>query len=267
MKRRLHNYLIYATLLDAYQGYIGSDKIYNEYWGFSESPQYSEEEFKEKQRLAVIDRINRVPFDSAAADRGTAFNEIVDCIVLGKKSDKMDIRSDKTLGVITAVYNNRTFVFPTSLCREFGDYYNGAIPDVLVEATLATRYGDVMLYGRIDELMPTSVHDIKTTGNYATGKRTAGKYVAGKFKEHWQKVAYPYCLCQTGNNVTDFEYNVVLLNETGAGLRYETFTEYYNYIPETDVPLLREHVEGLIGFIELHREFITDRKIFNLHEI
>ena len=42
---------------------------------------WTEEEFEEIQRLSLIDTINRVPFDSEDADRGTAFNEIVDCFI------------------------------------------------------------------------------------------------------------------------------------------------------------------------------------------
>jgi hypothetical protein len=48
-----------------------------------------------------------------------------------------------------------------------------------------------------------------------------------------------------------------------GGNTYETFTEHYAYVAERDIPLLAGHVEGLIEFIEAHREVITDRKIFN----
>jgi hypothetical protein len=259
MKKHPDKYNIYSTLLDAYQAYIRSDAIYNEYWGFSENPPFSEDEFHQKQLQALMNRINRVPIpweDSEKADRGTAFNEIVDCIILNSKSEKMDISHDKDNDSIVANYNNRTFTFPLALCREFACYYKGAIPQVRVEASLPTMYGNVLLYGYIDELLPASVHDIKTTS----------KYVAGKFKNHWQHIVYPYCLCENGNSVYDFEYNVAMLNETKRGMTYETFTEHYNYVPQTDVPKLTKHVEGLIGFIEYHREFITDKKIFNDHD-
>jgi hypothetical protein len=252
MKNKI-KYNLYATLLDSYDGYLNSDIIYNEYYGFSDSPQYTEDEFHEKQRLALIDRINRVPFDSEKADRGTAFNEAVDCLILHKKSDKMELVSDIGMGFIYAEYNNRTHRFPIALCREFADYYRGATPQVLTEGILPTRHGDVLLYGYIDELLPTSVHDIKTTE----------KYTAGKFKSHWQHMVYPYCLNAEGNHVYDFEYNIAVLNENKHNYTYETFTEYYNYVPEVDIPRLTAHVEGLIELIERHREVITDKKIFN----
>lgn len=246
-------YLFYATLLDGYQNYLSSSEIYQKYWGFSDNPEFSEEEFEQKQFQSLIDRINRVPFESEAADQGTAFNEIVDCIILNKKSEKMEINSDREAGIITAKYNERTFVFPLALCLEFSNYYKGAVPQVRTEALLPTKFGEVLLYGDIDELMPTSVHDIKTTNSYT----------AGDFKNHWQHIVYPYCLNQNGNKVTDFEYNIAAINRIKSGISYTTHTEYYAYNPEIDNLRLTAHVEGLIEFIEANKHLITDKKIFN----
>lgn len=249
------NYRFYATLLDAFEGYLHSDRIYQEYWGNSDFPGKTEEEFEREQFQGLIDRINRVPFDSEAADRGTAFNEIIDCLILGCRSERMEIASDRETATITAQYNNRQFTFPISLCREFADYYRGAIPQVLTTGILPTRYGAVELYGYIDELMPMSVHDIKTTG----------KYSVGKFRHHWQHLVYPYCLEQSGNPIYDFEYNVAALSFSrtdGRLLKAETFTESYHFDPERDTPRLVEHCERLIEFIEANRHLITDVKIF-----
>ena len=255
MSSQQPNYRFYATLLDAFEGYLHSDRIYQEYWGNSDSPGKTEEEFEREQFQGLIDRINRVPFDSEAADRGTAFNEIVDCLILGRRSEKMEIASDRETAAITARYNNRQFTFPITLCREFADYYRGAIPQVLTKALLPTRYGVVELYGYIDELMPMSVHDIKTTG----------KYSFGKFRHHWQHLVYPYCLEQSGNPIYDFEYNVAALSFSrtdGRLLKAETFTETYRFDPAQDTPRLVEHCELLIEFIEANRHLITDTKIF-----
>ncbi|MDR1335236.1 MAG: HNH endonuclease [Tannerella sp.] len=224
------DYLIYPSLLDAYQNCVSGSELYGEFYGFSEDPKISEEDFVEKQRLSLIDRINRVPVpweDTGKMDAGTAFNEVVDCIVLNKKSDRMEMESRSESGTVTVRYNGRTFIFPVSLCREFAAYYRGAIPQVYTEAILPTQYGNVLMYGYIDILMPSSVHDIKTTS----------KYSAGKYRRNWQHIVYPYCLNQSGNSVRDFEYNIAVL--TGA---VGTYTEYYGYTPERDVPRLTECV-------------------------
>ena len=85
------NYRIYATLLDSYFNYLNSDAIYERYYGWSENPPCTEEEFRQKQFQELIDRINRRPFDSEAADKGTAFNEVIACMVEIRKSETMQV--------------------------------------------------------------------------------------------------------------------------------------------------------------------------------
>lgn len=243
----------YATLLDSFQSWLSSSEIYQDYWGFSEDPAKTEDQFEQEQKQSLIDRINRVPMkwkDSEAADKGTAFNEVVDCLMANRKSEKMILSSNQESGTIFAEYNRRRFAFPIALCKEFSEYFKGGVSNVYTEAVLTTKYGDVLLYGYIDELMPSSVHDIKTTGKYKTGK----------FRNGWQHVVYPFCLNQDDNKVNEFEYNVAVL---GSGNFYSTFVEYYRYIPERDINRLQLITESLIEFIELNRNLITDKKIFN----
>lgn len=253
--KKLPKYLIYATLLDAFQGYLSSSEIYQKYWGFSEEPSKTEEQFEQEQFQSVIDRINRVPFDSEPADKGTAFNEVIDCIIENRASEKVEMKSNKENNTIWAKYNNREFVFPRNFCIEFAQQFKGAICQVHTSAILDTKYGPVELYGYIDELMPLKVHDIKTTG----------KYSVFDFKNHWQHRVYPFCLQQNGLDVSEFEYNVVEINKYNGSIN-NTYVEFYSYLPERDIPLLTSHIEALIEFIELNKHLITDKKIFNQHE-
>ena len=256
---RQPEYRFYATLLDAFTDYLNSDNIYERYWGWSDNPPLTPEEFRQKQFEELIDRINRVPFDSEAADRGTAFNEVVDCLIEHRKSDTVQVErvhsnpvyneatgevSDAVLIALRATYNNRVFTFPISICREFTDYYKGALTQQRVSALLPTCFGPVEVYGVIDELLPLSVHDIKTTSSY---------YV-GKYRDHWQHVVYPYCLMQSGSDVRLFEYNVTDFKQT--------YTESYTFVPERDIPRLTEHCEDFIHFLNDNRNLITDKKIF-----
>lgn len=244
------NYRIYATLLDAFWGYLNSDVIWDKYWGWSENPPHTPEEFHEQQFQELINCINRKPFDSEAADKGTAFNELVDALIENRKPNGMDVERNKDNTCYTVVYNDRTFVFPISLCREFADYFKGALTQQRVEAILPTVYGNVLVYGLIDELMPTSVHDIKTTGSYTVGK----------FKDHHQHLVYPFALMQNGSDVRTFEYNIVEFNK--GGYVVDTYTETYVFNPERDIPILTNHCEEFIQFLEENRELITDKKIF-----
>ena len=84
-------YRFYATILDAFWGYLNSDVIWDKYWGWSENPPHTPEEFHELQFQELIDRINRKPFDSEKADRGTAFNEVIDCMIENRKSETVKV--------------------------------------------------------------------------------------------------------------------------------------------------------------------------------
>ena len=266
MNSQQPKYRFYATLLDAFTDYLSSDTLWEKYWGWSDNPPHTPEEFKEKQFRELIDRINRVPFDSEAADRGTAFNEVVDCLIEHRKSDTVQVervyKMEREGGcdnfgnpmyyeeyptneviALKATYKERAFTFPIALCREFAEYYKGALTQQRVSALLPTTFGPVEVYGVIDELMPLSVHDIKTTSSY---------YV-GKYKDHWQHIVYPYCLIQSGSDVRLFEYNVTDFKQT--------YTESYTFVPERDVPRLTEHCENFIRFIGDNRNLITDKKI------
>lgn len=243
----------YATLLDGFQSYVDSDLIYERYWAFSDNPPFTMEEFREKQFQSLIDRINRVAFSNEAADRGTAFNEVIDCMVLNKNSEKIKVQRVRdergSLAGLNCTYNGGTYYFPIQLCREVAEYYKGSLPQQYIQAILPTMFGDVLLYGYIDYVMPFCTHDLKTTGQYAVGN----------YKSHWQHIVYPYALMKNGCNVPDFEYNIVELGKTF----YHTYTESYSFVPERDIPRLTEHCEDFIRFLQSNRELITDKKIFN----
>ncbi|MDR2888167.1 MAG: HNH endonuclease [Bacteroidales bacterium] len=249
---------LYPSLLDAYQDYLGSEDTWLKFWGNSDTPSVTLEEFEHKQFRGLIDRINRVQpawEDTEKRDRGTAFNMFIDCLVAGKKDETLEIETVQrdNGSCYKMFYNGRWFVFPKTVCAEFYSYFKGAQSQVYAEALLPTQYGNVKLYGFIDELMPTAIHDIKVTGSYE----------AWKFKDKWQRVVYPYCINESGGSVADFEYNILLITENRGGTYYDTKTEYYNYT-EADRLRLTAFVEDFTEFIEQHRELITDKKIFNL---
>lgn len=273
MKTKQPNYNIYPSLLDAYQQYVDSDIIWEKYWGFCETPPHTPEEFHDMQFQSVIDRINRVPYDNEAVAKGTAFNEVVDCMIEHRKSDKVDIEkvyekiiegaydyieckplycdvtyTGKIIG-LNAKIGEHEFFFPIGLCKEFANYYKGAVTQKYVEGILSTAFGEVKLYGFIDELLPLSVHDIKT----------ASQYSVGKYKRNNQHLVYPFCLLQMGNDVRTFEYNVAVIGK----YNYETFTESYEFNPNRDIPILRKRCEDFIRFVNENRELITDKKLFN----
>lgn len=243
-------YRFYATLLDGFQDYLDSEQNYGKFYSNPDNPGAPTlDQWDNKCLVDLLNRINRVPFESEAADKGTAFNDVIDCLIAKTPiTVKTTYTIDEQAGRIFAQFKNRNFAFPLSICREFADYYEGAVSQVFVSGIVHTKYGDVEVYGYIDELMPFSIHDIKSTRHYE----------AFKFKNHWQHRVYPYCLWQRGDTVQYFEYNVTDFSET--------YTEHYEWVPDRDIPLLVEHCERFIEFLEAYRPYITDKKIFNLSE-
>lgn len=208
------DYKFYATLLDSFQYYLKSDR---------------EEAFQE-----LIDKINRVPFTSEAAEKGTAFNEFVDEIA----------SSGECPGEVDGMFYYGKFTFKAEIVNHFVSIYQNALPQVFTKATLVTKKGTVELYGYIDEILPGEVHDIKCTGSYSFPK----------FLHAWQKVVYPYCLAQNGIDCPEFTY--MITDYTNV------FREDYRYRPERDIPALTLFCEELIDFLETNRHLITDRKVF-----
>ena len=246
------DFKIYPSLLDAFQTYLDSEKNWETFYDRGENPKITLDEFNEKAYKELIDKINRVPFKSDAADKGTAFNEIVDCIIENRKSSKFNIYTVVDKRCLPTVIRCETddenkdkyFDFPIPLCKEFGAYYKGALTQQRVEAILPTRYGNVSLYGIIDELMPMSVHDIKTTSHYSSFK----------FRNHWQHFVYPYCLIKSGNDIHTFEYNITDFRNT--------YTETYVFDENRDIPILTDHVERFIEFLLSNKDKISDKKVF-----
>ncbi|MGV4405292.1 hypothetical protein ACQ1PF_09680 [Ornithobacterium rhinotracheale] len=237
-------YKFYATLLDSFQSYLSSSEIYQQFWGFSENPQLTEEEFEQKQYQDLLDRINRVPFENEATAKGSAFNEVIDCLINGTTSLDWDLSSNKERGVLIAQNEKYNFEFNTNLCRSIRDRLTEGVTQELVEGTLSTKYGEVLLYGYLDYLLPFKVVDLKTTK----------KYNAFKYKNNWQHIVYPYCLNQKGIAINEFEYMATDLRKV--------YTESYVFNAEKDVPRLIDHCEAFIEFFEANKDKITDKKIF-----
>ena len=262
------SYNIYPSLLDKFQRLLDTEQEFES--SFNEGEDGYKQSFEElyaANEQALLDAVNRVdkgPIE--AADKGTAFNEIVDCIIHNRKSSRDDLviesYEEPVWGqCIRASINGFEFLYDTGFCKSAARYFWGAASQVRTEAILPTKYGDVLLYGYIDELRGQTVYDIKTTKSYDS----AEKYANG-----WQRRVYPYCLTASGDaQIKDFEYTCYQLQ--GGGVRSplingEQFRERYPYNHAQATAELQTVCEGLIEWLEEHREQITDKKIFNQHE-
>lgn len=275
------SYRIYPSLLQKFQSLLDVDLEVNDFWNIDSEGNYKQtaDELSDKyeaELLAMVNRESREPIE--AASQGTAFNEIVDCLIENRESsnDGIVIRSvwydpsckmviagdpddvkDKTglEKVIEASLDGFTFYFNTQFCKDASSYFKGSIPQYLCSSILPTQYGDVELYGYIDELRRDKVYDIKTTSNYQYGK----------FEKGWQKDVYPYCLIESGDcaEITEFEYTVFLLKKLkDQPITGTMYRECYSYNHERTRQRLTQMCERFIEWLEAHRNQIKDRKIF-----
>lgn len=250
------DYRLYPSLLDQFERYIRSEEAFEDISNSDGEGGYklSFEEIERQRFESLIDSINRVPFKSEAADKGTAFNALVDSFIHKERNPDVKMRGDRNADTITAEYDGNTFVFSFSFVEQAAAYFAGATSQLFVSAPLRTRYGTVELYGYIDEILRDKVFDIKTTS----------RYEFGKYRNGWQKHVYPYCLEKSGlvEDIDSFEYTAYLLRTSGGVITGTQYPELYKHDARETEAMLMEHCERFIEFLEDYRCLITDRKIF-----
>ena len=260
-------YRITPSLLNKFQDLLDADRHWEEFYGNSDEPSISSEDYYAKCEQELLDTINRIPFVSEAASRGTALNEIVDCI-LERRKQRPDMKVERVyeqpgengdVMALRAELDNFSFLFDINLVNQLTDYFFGATCQYRCEATMDTRYGPVILYGDVDYIMMDIVYDLKSTSKYSS---------YGKFCDGWQKDLYPWALIESGDmqTVSGFEYTIVPLTggtATSPLITGEIKKEWYDYSHGASTNRLRGILEAFIPWIEEHREQITHKRIFN----
>lgn len=253
-----HKYRIYPSILDKYQKFLDSELVAEEFWNKDSDDNYklTPDEMSDMLEQELIDSINRVErVASEAADKGTAFNEIVDCILENRGTERNDILLHSTKEDIKALFNDWDFSFDINLCKNVALYFWGCIPQYTCSAILPTAYGDVELYGHVDYIGINKIFDLKTTKQYQFGN----------YSKYWQRHLYPYCLIESGEmeEVDEFEFTVVKWQERkNKPISGEIFKEVYTYSHDKSKEQLTAICESFIEWLEMHRDVITDQKIF-----
>ena len=230
MKKQLNaDYAFSPSLLDAFQHmldtkaedffYQDEDGAWHLNWNESEETlHFSEEDVDALLKKEFIDKVNKVPMPpSEAASKGTAFNEIIDCLVKKSKPTNPSViiktirngedlylsrmqRKDGSdvseysledcettfvkIGVpfIYASLDGFEFFFDKDLCLDASDYFKNSICQYYTKCNVETSKGVVELHGYIDYLRQDKVFDCKTTKRYAFGD----------FQKKWQRYV-PIC--------------------------------------------------------------------------
>lgn len=261
-------YRITPSLLAKWTDLVNADLNYEQFWGNADEPSKTPEEYYKECEQALLDACNRVPFVSEAASKGTALNELVDCLVDRRKQREdmaverfyeQDGCDNSNVVALRADLDGFSFLFDVNLVRELAGYFIGATCQHRCEATIDTSFGPVILYGDADYIIRDVVYDLKTTSKYSS---------YGNFSDGWQKDLYPWALIESGemNDVSGFEYTIVPLTVANGAFPLITGTiyrEWYDYNHQAAESRLRAAVEPFIEWIEEHRDSITHHRIFN----
>lgn len=280
------------SIIDSFQNYLDCEANYERFFGHSEEPSLAYEDYERQKFQELIDRINRVSFESEAASKGSCLNEIVDCIVLGvrstrddivvrsirsggdlycaKKGDDISVPDDGLLTECQNLFRNISlpsfiyarhgayeFLFDTSFCKRLAEYFSDSLCQIYTEAPIDTKYGKVLLYGYPDYVRGNMVYDLKTTS----------KYDFGKYSKYWQQHVYPYTLIESGKvtEVQAFEFTAFAMKGGTARspLIYgDMYPEVYVYDHRRSIKALRGICEQFAEFLTNNKPLITDEKIF-----
>ena len=314
MKTLQPNYAFSPSLLDAYQRMVDTkaeDYFYQDETGawhlnWNESEEtlhFSEEEVDALLKQEFIDKVNKVPMPpSEAASKGTAFNEIIDCLIKKCKPSNPDIVI-KTIRSGEDLFDARQK--PAPILVNGKEMVNAAATRELMQKCFEqfTQIGAPrFIYARIDgfefffdmlfcleaaEYFKESICQYYTKANLETSKgvvelhgyidylrrdkvfdcKTTKRYTFGDFQQKWQRYTYPFTLIESGlmNDVNCFEFTVYLLKGGTGRTPLITGTQYkevYTYDHEQARTMLTQQCERVIEFLEENRILITNEKVF-----
>lgn len=287
------SYFFSPTLLDQFCNLCESDAIYEKYYGRSETPEFTAEEFHETKYRELIDRINnvRTPTTESQA-KGTCLNEIVDCIIKKKpcsnnevfiktirtqedffevvlsrekpeteeETEKIKKQASELLAKIGKAFiyarlDDFEFFFDVDFCKDIAKYFENCICQFYTAATLETNKGVVELHGYLDYFRMKTIFDLKTCKSYTFGN----------YAHYNQRFAYPYCMIKSGmmTEVQQVEFTAYKL--MGGNSRFPLITgeqnkEVYTYDFEESVKILKQTCESFIDFLENNNENIDRSK-------
>lgn len=187
----MKRYRISPSLMNKFSDWLNYEELYEQFWGRSEQPPMTMDEFGAKQLAELLAYINGDPIPTTeAAERGTALNDLIDALQHGRSVDTSYIEQN---GCYVASRRGYTFVFGKDFVDSLCLLFSTAVPQVHVEyeTSLEDPIGgnvDIVLHGYPDYIFPTMIWDLKTTT----------KYDFGKYENNWQRFVYPYIAVKTG---------------------------------------------------------------------
>lgn len=317
MKTLQPNYCLSPSLLDAFQRMVDTkveEFFYQDETGAwhlnwndaEETFHYSEEEVDALLKQEFIDKVNKVPTPpSEAASKGTAFNEIVDCLVKKCKPSNPSIVI-KTIRSGEDLFDARPK--PAPLLVNGQEMMDAVATQELKKKCFEefAKIGVPFIYSALDgfefffdkdfcieaaEYFKNCICQYYTKGLLETSKgivelhgyidylrqdrlfdaKTTKQYAFGNYQKKWQRYTYPFTLIESGmmNEVNSFEFTIYLLK--GGSIRTPLITgtqykEVYTYDHEQARKMLTQQCERVIEFLEENISLISNKKVFGQTE-
>ena len=317
MKTLQPNYCFSPSLLDAFQRMVDTkveEFFYKDETGAwhlnwnetEETLHYSEEEVDALLKQEFIDKVNKVPTPpSEAASKGTAFNEIVDCLVKKCKPSNPSIviktiRSGEDLfdampKPATLLVNGQEMmdaVATQDLKKKcFEEFAKIGVPFIYAALDGFEFFFDKDFCIEAAEYFKNCICQYYTKGLLETSKgivelhgyidylrqdrlfdaKTTKQYAFGNYQKKWQRYTYPFTLIESGmmNEVNSFEFTIYLLKGGSSRTPLITGTQYkevYTYDHEQARKMLTQQCERVIEFLEENRSLISNKKVFGQTE-
>lgn len=307
-------YRFAPTTLDKFQSYLDTQvedyfyqdeqgKWHKNYNEVEDTLHFSQEEVDALLKQELLDVINKVPHEpSEAASKGTALNEIVDCIIHYRNSENKNviiktIRSGKDLfnvrrdiaiqlaekqdGIVQIVPEHdlpsceelckkAISIFLYASCDGFEFFFDIPFCMSIAEyfkGSLSQVYTAAPLetkYGEVE--LHGWIDELRE--NKVFDLKTTSRYEFGKYAKYWQRHVYPYTLIESGmcTEINSFEFTAYALKGGTSRTPLITGVQYpevYQYDHKQSKVLLRDVCERFIEFLEDNRDLITNKKIFN----
>ena len=307
------NYCFSPSLLDAFQRMVDTkveEFFYQDETGAwhlnwndaEETFHYSEEEVDALLKQEFIDKVNKVPTPpSEAASKGTAFNEIVDCLVKKCKpsnpsiviktirsgEDLFDARPKPALLLVNGQEMMDAVATQELKKKCFEEFAKIGVPFIYAALDGFEFFFDKDFCIEAAEYFKNCICQYYTKGQLETSKgivelhgyidylrqdrlfdaKTTKQYAFGNYQKKWQRYTYPFTLIESGmmNEVNSFEFTIYLLKGGSSRTPLITGTQYkevYTYDHEQSRQMLTQQCERVIEFLEENRSLITNDRIF-----
>lgn len=234
----MRTYRISPSLLNSFMEWLNADEMYAKFWGNSETPAMTAEQYERQKLQELLDYINRKPQPlNEAADRGTCLNEIVDGLIGG--GGNPNVTWDKVDDAYVAHRNGFTFVFDPALVDHLALTFRNAIPQFHLSHTYDLGNRRVELHGYSDYIFQSMIWDLKTTE----------RYECEKYACNWQRHVYPVVAVDAGDMMRcdNFTFYAVEMRKDRDGrLTGKPYKETYDVNIEQSRGMVLETLNAVI---------------------